>query len=275
MPSTWCALNHSKYKICGRRPTRRKQWKECLMMARFHTIGVCSLQRCHLCYLHRSRAWYFYRKNFISNSTIVSAGAQSPKIQQYDRCHMTLRCFQKTTSHDLPPPNRREIVALARRNNCPIFQSHVSIGNRSVFDLQWSEWRGCMAVAEDGKVYHWTRDGFLSSQTGILFKILHLSLSPEESSTGIGGIGENGRTRVLQIMSMPPIVHLVAGPTYGAVIITAGQFYVFFTTRLSCNNQNECIEPTLAELYIPTSDIDNDNDNDIKPTYTVYPPYTP
>lgn len=122
----------------------------------------------------------------------------------------------------------------------------------------------CMALTEDGKVYYWARDAPMSSQTKILSKVLHPSPSSEELHGRIDS-EESGRAQDIQIISIPPIIRLVAGPVYGAAITTGGQLYVFLTSRPRCNDQNECIEPTLAELYIPTSD---------KP-FILYPPYMP
>ena len=113
-----------------------------------------------------------------------------------------------------------------------------------------------MALTEDGKVYHWSRGTPMASQTGILSE--NLSLDSEELSANINS------KKNLQTMPMPPVTKLVAGPTYGAAITTAGQLYVFLTSSPQCTNRGECLESTIAELYIPNSN-----------SPSVYSPFKP
>lgn len=134
----------------------------------------------------------------------------------------------------------------------------------------------CMTLTDEGKIYYWARGAPFPSRTGILSKELDLSPTPEEASASIGSeedenANANERLSLFQCIPMPPVAHLVAGPTYGAAITTTGQLYIFLTRRPRRNTQNECVEPTLAELYIPPSSTCADN----KPISAVYPPYTP
>lgn len=121
----------------------------------------------------------------------------------------------------------------------------------------------CMALTEDGKVYHWARGAAIAFQTGTLSETLHSLSSSKECSVSIDGQESHG-AQIPQTMSISAIIRLAAGPTYGAVITATGDLYVFCTTRLACDNNGQCTEFTLDEFYV--SSIEKSR---------VYDPYTP
>lgn len=121
----------------------------------------------------------------------------------------------------------------------------------------------CMALTEEGKIFHWARGTLMASQTGILSEQLQVSPTSQGSSISVDVMG-NERTPGLQTMPIPAITRLLAGVTYGAAIARTGQLYIFLTGRPSHNSENECIDPTPAEFYISGSN-----------PFTVCDPYTP
>ena len=121
----------------------------------------------------------------------------------------------------------------------------------------------CMALTEDGKVFHWARGAAITIQIGILSETLHSLSSSKECSVSVDNQESHG-AQILKTMSISAIIRLAAGPTYGAVITTTGHLYVFFTTRPACDNKGQCTEFTLDEFYV--SNIEKSR---------VYDPYTP
>jgi hypothetical protein len=124
----------------------------------------------------------------------------------------------------------------------------------------------CMALTEEGKVYHWRRDTPLTSpQTGILSE----TLQPASSTAGAPGdrpsIEAHEKMQSHHAMLLPPITKLTAGPTYGAAVTSTGQLYIFLTSRAPRNIKYLRAEPILSELYMLGSE----------PPGTAYDPYSP